>query len=191
MSELIPPGKSGNVEIVHDKASKLEVLRSAVKGIMTEERTHVRLLIDCRCWMTDAHLEQRTNRELLYQARGNVLLAGLGIGLVLPPILEKKEVDSVTVIEQNADVIALVAPHFKKVKVVCADIFEWEPPAKTKFETIYFDIWENICVDNLEAMAVLHKKFRKYRAKGGWMESWCRGQLKVEERRERRCGIYG
>lgn len=56
------------------------------------------------------------------------------------------------------------------VTIVQGDIFTYETTAK--FDTIYFDIWDNICGDNWDGMKRLHRKFRSKLRKGGWMSSW-------------------
>ena len=77
-------------------------------------------------------------------------------------------------VEKYQDVIALVAPHHEHAKLtcICADIFNWKPPKNTKYDTIYFDIWNNVCTDNLPEIATLHQRFKYYKAKNGWMGSW-------------------
>ena len=44
------------------------------------------------------------------------------------------------------------------------------------------DIWDDICLDNLETMATLH---RKYGRRCDWQGSWKRDWLKYQQRRER------
>lgn len=122
--------------------------------------------------MTDAEFERKTNSDFMSKAQGDVLIAGLGIGLILDPLFE--HCSSVTVIEKNADVIALVAKHYQKATVIHADIFDWTPPAGTKYQTIYFDIWPDFGEDQIDEGKTLEKKFRKYLNKGGYMQSWSR-----------------
>lgn len=185
MHTLIPQGKFGSAEIVHDRPSRMEIMRASFKGIHTEDRVHTRLLINGGVIMTDAAFEKRTNVDVVLAARGDVLIAGLGIGLILVPILAKKEVKRVVVVEKNADVIFLVEPHLrhKKLQVIHADIFEFSPTADWKFDTIYFDIWPDICGDNLGQMKSLAAKFRRHRRKGAFVNSWCKARLEYEERR--------
>jgi spermidine synthase len=106
-------------------------------------------------------------------------------------VLDKPEVESVTVIEKYQDVIDLVAPHYAhpKLTVICADIYEWTPPKGTVYDTIYFDIWPNICTDNLKDMEKLHRRFASKLNKANphrWMDSWLKDALKAQLRREKR-----
>ena len=129
--------------------------------------------------MSDTQMERDSNKEVVERARGNVLIAGLGLGLVLKPILAKSSVETVLVIEKHKDVIALVAPAFKddeKLTIMREDIYTWEPPAR-HFDTIYFDIWPNISTDNLKGIHRLHRRFKPALRAKGWMESWMREDL--------------
>jgi spermidine synthase len=134
--------------------------------------------------MSDTLMEKSSNVGVINNASGHVLIAGLGIGLILPAILAKKEVLSVTVIEKYKEVIDLVEPHLhslpggEKLHVIESDIFTWKPAKGKKFDTIYFDIWPNVCTDNLREMATLHRKYARCKTSDGWINSWKRTHLK-------------
>jgi hypothetical protein len=53
--------------------------------------------------------------ELVAQARGDVLLSGLGIGCALHALLAIPEVDTITVVEKSADVIGIISPAFPEL----------------------------------------------------------------------------
>ena len=57
------------------------------------------------------------------------------------------------------------------------------PARGQKWDVIYFDIWPDICTDNLQEMDALHKKYNRCKVRGGWMNSWQREWLKMERRR--------
>jgi spermidine synthase len=166
----IPPGTIGVAKLIHDSPDPLTRMRAARDGQPLNREKYARLIIRGKLYMTDAEFERWTNVDFVQAAKGDVLIAGLGIGLILDPIIPKST--SVTVIEREPDVIKLVSPHFPSVKVVEADIEKWEPPKGTKYDTIYFDIWPDICEGDLMIAKRLHSKFRKYLRKGGWMRSW-------------------
>jgi hypothetical protein len=81
------------------------------------------------------------------RATGRVLLTGLGIGMCLQALLRKPEIDHVTVVEECADVLYLVEPHYRAIfgldRFTCvhADAFCWYPPIGTRFDYAYHDIW--------------------------------------------------
>lgn len=135
--------------------------------------------------MSDTPMEIRTNREFIEEAHGDVLIAGLGMGLVVLSIQDKPEVKRVVVVEKYhelADFILSQIPYNTKVFVYVDDIFSFELNAGTKFDTIYFDIWDEISGDNYPQTKVLHKRFRKYLNKDSnlhwWMDSWRRADFK-------------
>lgn len=194
--DRLNPGKKGVAEIKHIEISEKESSFTSIRAMVTRKDeyvapgTYTQLLINGKIMMSDTSMEKRTNRDLLYQAHGHVLVAGLGIGMVLLPLLKSGKIESVTVVEKYQEVIDLVSPSFAefgdKLKIVCADIFEWKPEKGTKYNTIYFDIWPTITTDNLPEMATLHRRFAKCKAEGGWMGSWCKQELLSRKRGENR-----
>lgn len=173
MHKVIPPAEVGAARIIHDSPDKFTRLRASLARQPLNCDTYTRLLINGELWMTDAEYELATNYDAVRSARGDVLIAGLGIGFILRPMLAKPEVSSVTVIERSADVIALVSPHFPAVKVIEADAYAWEPPSKA-FDFIYFDIWPNVPnADDLADIKALKTRYRKALRKGGKSAAWC------------------
>jgi len=145
--------------------------------------------------MSDTVHEQRTNREVVRQARGDVLIAGFGIGMILVPILLKPEVKTVTIIEISEEVPKMVLsylPNKEKLTVIYADIMEWKPPKGQIWDVIYFDIWDHIGSSNYEQMKTLHRRFgRKKRAwMGSWCEDYCREAYKRERREKKEWDLY-
>jgi hypothetical protein len=117
--------------------------------------------------MSNTPMEKNTNREIICWANGDVFIAGLGIGLIVLPIQEKEDVKSITVLEKYPEIIELVGnqlPLNNKVKIIQGDVFEHEFSKGTKFDTIYFDIWDYVNEDVYkEEMLPLKKKYRKYK----------------------------
>ncbi len=129
--------------------------------------------------MSDTSMERRTNVDVVERAHGHVLIAGLGIGMILRPILENPRVASVTVVEKYAEVIELNRRsgfdlNHHKLRIVNADIFEWKVPGPLRWHVIYFDIWNTIGRENRPEMDELHRRFEETLVPGGWMESWRR-----------------
>jgi hypothetical protein len=185
------PVTYGIAAVDHVEVTRLQSMMSSFHpGEYCDEGTYCRLLVNGRIMMSDTRMEHLTNYEVVRQAHGNVLIAGLGLGMILHPILAKKEVLSVTVIEKYADVIALVEPTVqnKKLTIIEGDIYEWKPAKGTKYETLYFDIWSEQSTDCLEEMRTLHLRFKPFKVKEGWMNSWRREELKNQKRRDDRSG---
>jgi spermidine synthase len=141
--------------------------------------------------MSDTLMELESNWPAVCRANGRVLIAGLGLGLILVPMLASPRVEQVTVVEREVDVITLVGPAFAehtasgRLSLICADIFSWRPPQGARYDTIYFDIWPDIAVTNLPAIARLHRRYARWLKRSNpdaWMGSWQHQQL-LEERR--------
>lgn len=123
--------------------------------------------------MSDTPAEYWDHSEAIRKATGDVVLNGLGLGLVLAEILKKPEVKSVTVIERSSEVLALVAPHFDvpRVTIIECDALKWTPPKGQRIGLAWHDIWDTISSDNLDEMKTLH---RRYGRRADWQGSWCR-----------------
>ena len=116
--------------------------RAMRDGIMPG--TYIRLTHNGECVMSDTNMEKNTNREFCSKAHGDIIIGGLGIGMIIMAIQDKPEVKSITVIEKNQEVIDLVASQLdfnEKVNIICADVFEWKPERGVKYDMAYMDIW--------------------------------------------------
>ena len=170
----------------------LRAMRDGGSMFYVNSGKYVKLLIDGHLMMSDMGMERRSNRNFIQIANGRVLIAGLGIGLIIHNILQRKPINDriteIIVIEKYQDVIDLVAPKFNdpRLKIICADIFDWKPNKGEKFDTIYFDIWPDICEDNLIEIKQLHNKFKSYLNRNNtnaWMDSWLKDFLQAKRRR--------
>jgi SAM-dependent methyltransferase len=176
---VLSPAKIGAAEIVIDSPSGLDRIRGSMEGQPLTKSRYARLLVNGKVIMTDAEFEQRTNR-IVFRAGGDALVAGLGLGMILQPLLDR--CNSVTVIEKSKDVIALVGPAFPRCRIIEGDIFEWQPENGTTYDFIYFDIWGDFSEDDLEDSEKLHKKFKRRLRRGGTMASWVATAIKCSRR---------
>lgn len=179
MHEIIPPGARGDAVIEHMTITDGGGLHAQLHGYGTRNGTYAVLKIGGRVVMSDTDMEQRTNREAVLFARGDVLIGGLGLGMIILPVLRRENVQSVTVVERNSNVIALVAPALsahtgkKPLTVIEGDVFTWRPANKGRqFDFVYLDIWTDLCVDDIGERQRLHRRFRPYLRKGGKVTSW-------------------
>src|ERR1700694_2732231 len=105
--------------------------------------TYTCLRRDATQFMTDFYDEWWTQREGIAQALsrgGDVLVTGLGLGLVVDAMLRSAEtpVQHVTIIEFSPDVVRLVEPHLRsryreRVEVIEAEAFIWGRPGGRRF----------------------------------------------------------
>jgi hypothetical protein len=190
MTLVIPKAKSGDFEIKRYKITKQDISVANIRTInhpyeVPPKKGTVTILARISeqsfgddVIMSDSEFDKHTNSNILRIAHGNILIAGLGIGMILIPLLKKKDVQTITVIEKEQDVINLVYKHIKKydkknkLEVIHDDIFSIELSKERKFDVMYFDIWNNVCGDNYSQMKTLKKKFSKNRAKHCTIVSW-------------------
>jgi hypothetical protein len=96
-------------------------------------------------WMSDLPCEMfQMHRELAVNARGNVLVGGLGLGIVVRMAALKRSVRSVTVVDRQPEVIEMVGPYLSgKTTVIQADINEYvKTVERGRFDVALLDTWQ-------------------------------------------------
>lgn len=177
----VPEGSSGHWKVerftVAGNDAKFERLRAAFNGgRYVPEGTYTWLKRSNYTVMSDTPDEIRDHLGAIGNAHGDVLINGLGLGVVLQAVARKPEVNKVTVIEKSPDVITLVAPYYThlygdKIEIIEDDALNFKPAKGSRFDMVWNDIWDDICADNLEDMKKLHRKYGRYT---DWQGSWCR-----------------
>lgn len=176
LHSVVPAKAIGSAKVVHDSPDALTRLRAARDGQPLRADKYTRLFVDGELWMTDADFECATNSRFVDFAEGDVLVGGLGLGLIIRPILAKAEVNTVTVIERSADVISLIEPTLPspKLNIIHADVRSWELPKKRCFNVIYLDTWRDVPnSDQRDDIKGLRARYRKTLRGGGWIAAWC------------------
>jgi len=180
----VPPGRSGDWYIekfsVNKDQARLFNLRCRNPFERIKPGDYTRLRYGQEVVMSDTPMEVYSNRWIIHKSFGNVLLNGLGLGMVLQSLLRCEDIKYVAIIEISKDVIKLVEPHYKKMfgddrfTVIHANALEYKFPKNTpKFDFIWHDIWTYICGDNYEEMKKLHRKYGRF--------AWCQKSWKREE----------
>lgn len=160
---ILQEGKCGDFEI-----KKFEITQNNFRAMLdgTMPGNYVSLRNKGECVMSDTPMERRTNSWFVVNAHGDVLIGGLGIGMILLAIQDKECVNSITVIEKNQEVIDLVAPQLplnSKVTIIHADVFDWKPERGKKYDCVYMDIWNGINRDIYKTeMVPLKRKYARY-----------------------------
>lgn len=184
----VPEGVSGPWTVerfeVSDQDARFSRLRAACGHgrELVRAGSYTRLMRDLTVVMSDTQTEIRDHVAPVYNATGCVLLAGLGLGVVLDAILCKPEVDHVTVVEKSADVIVLIGPHYQerfgdRLTIVNADVFEFKPEKGKHWDVAWFDIWDEICSDNLPEITNLKRLYPRRRA--AWRGFWCEREMRA------------
>lgn len=102
-------------------------------------------------WMEVIPHEIATMEEYVTQAKGDILLYGLGLGYVAYMCGRKKEVTSLTIIEQDPDVIEVFQRHFLplfpdggKLRIIEGDALAFAAAApKGAYDSLFADLWHN------------------------------------------------
>lgn len=201
MQDILPEGQSGECHLRHYTVSEIEAELYNMRVMFQRwpywmrlrAGDYVKLIIQGDLWMSDTPMERHTNQDIVIGARGDVLIGGLGLGMIPSALLlpdskyHRTDIRSVTVIEKNPDVIALIAPHltYPNLRILEADVFTWKPDQK--FDTIYMDIWSDISSDNVPEIARLHRRYGRYLNRnnpGHCMSSWLVSYVRKMRRKQ-------
>ena len=182
MCEILKEKTIGDFAIHHFEIDEHD-LYARLHGI--ESGKYVKLTQNEEVVMSDTKMEKETNAAFVRSAHGNVLVGGLGIGLIVLAIQDKEDVETITVLEKNKEVIDLVQnqlPLNEKVRIVQDDVFTYTP--QDKYNTIYLDVWNCINEDIYEhEMKPLMSKYRKHLVAkkddpNRYIDCWCRLEAK-------------
>jgi len=142
-----PPRKVGSAEIATTRYKRGTYLMERVDGYdlykLDKPITIHVLRIDGEEVMVDDPLHWHGMRGLAEHAEGNVLIGGLGLGLILHHMVNNAKVTHITVVEKNPDVITAVAdllPKDDRIEIVEGDIFDplW---VTSDYNTVIVDIF--------------------------------------------------
>ncbi len=126
-------------------------------------------------WMSDTPMEFETTKNAVNNSKGDVLECGIGIGMFVHYASKRDEVKSITIVEQEKDVVDLVYPVVKnkKTNTIIGDAIEFLKNTDKKFDFIHIDIWASVTTPYLEIDKVLKIARKKLKPKGivsCWLE---------------------
>lgn len=120
-------------------------------GYFEQEFTYPAVLEGDTIWMSIIPHEIETMKEPIKNAKGRVLVLGLGLGYYLFHILNKKDVVSIDVIENDKRIISLfnkylinLFPHVEKLNIIFDDGIEYLKKTNKQYDYIFSDIWHNV-----------------------------------------------
>ena len=143
----IPEGISGDYEIAHytnETEDNMWQVYLEMKGetddaftVLTKEGCPMPI-------MQDSEAEYNEHQWLWDNMSGDVLVGGLGIGMINQALIDNPNVTSVTIVEISQDVVDLVwddCPKDDSFSLVVADFETWTPPEGTTYDVIWCDAW--------------------------------------------------
>ena len=144
----VPHYRTGRVGTWELKRQFQPVLRGYFRGLQTAAENYVLTRSDW-VWMSLSPVEIESLAPHVANMRGHVVIAGLGMGLALYNALLRPAVRRVTVVERDADVIALFEairdpdwPCADRFMIERADARTWRSPALVDY--LYADIWDKL-----------------------------------------------
>lgn len=101
-------------------------------------------------WMSLGPRELESQAHHALYACGHTVIMGLGMGLLLFNVIAQEQVERVTVVEEDINVIELLHkiaqpstwPGWEKVSFVVADALTWQPDSPVDFLSV--DIWPKL-----------------------------------------------
>ena len=185
----VPEGRVGPWAIERftvPKEPNIEMMRLALAGRPVPPGEYTRLTHDRRgVIMSDTPAEIRDHSGFFGRLRARfsdvkprrVLIHGLGMGMALRYALLQDHVEHVDVVEIDADVIALVGPHYAddRLTIHHGDALDFRFPPGTTWDLAWHDIWDEISADNLAQIARLK---RRYGRRVDWQAAWCEWQMR-------------
>ena len=174
----IPTVKVGNSELKYEQYKAFEgfvcddIIQTregrqiAQIGFFNKPFKFPAVLENDRIWMTITPNEIETMKEAVAGASGKVLTYGLGLGYYAYMVSKKEDVDSITIVDKNEDVIRLFKthilpqfPHADKVRIVKADAFDYakNQMPKENYDFVFTDLWHDVS-DGID----LYLKMKKY-----------------------------
>jgi hypothetical protein len=143
-----PDKKVGSAEITHVKYPPGNYRMEGVDGYVFYEISSplkvTELKVDKEVVMVDDPLHWVGMKRLAEHCKGDTLIAGLGLGLILHHLKSNDEVTSIDVVELNPDVIELISPLIPKnykMDIINEDIRSYELTELGEYDSILFDVW--------------------------------------------------
>lgn len=114
----------------------------------------------------------RLRNSCLQNSYGSVFLSGLGLGLLVDALLERKSVEKICVVEIDADVISLCGSKYANDSRVCifnANVFDYFPSDGEFFQAVWHDVWETFWIEEKKQAEALCARWKKH---SNWQGAW-------------------
>lgn len=116
----------------------------------TTKTKYLALLENGTVWMSITPNEINTMEKDIKEAKGNVLVMGLGLGYYPFMVSNKEDVNKITIVEMNKDIIDIfknnilpLFPHKEKIEVINDDATKYIKKNHAHYDTIFIDLWHN------------------------------------------------
>lgn len=132
--------------------------------------------------MCSTELELLTNKPFIDNVTGDVLIVGLGLGMVVFPLLTEDSITSITIIEKELDLIDFVGLKISemdinnKVTILVGDAYNHYDRLDTnkKYDTIFLDFWNQIDMSNVDEVTSMKQYYSPFlKNETSKIISWC------------------
>ncbi len=139
--------------VCNDIETTAEGLQIPQIGVFAEQFAFPAVMQDQRIWMTVTPNEVETMKTPLMHATGNVLTYGLGLGYFAYMASLKPDVQSVTIVERDKDIIQLfktcILPQFaekQKIAIIADDAFHHAAHVlpSGNYNYVFADLWHDV-----------------------------------------------
>lgn len=140
------PGRIGSLRVGQGRLPFL--VRGYFTGLQVTGGENWLMVDGGTTWMSCSPAELESVAPLYRAAVGDVVVMGLGLGVLLAAVKHKPGVRSVTVVEMDPRVVTLCEHLLDGVEVVVADARVWRPDRT--FDVVLADIWPRFMDEAIE-----------------------------------------
>jgi hypothetical protein len=165
-ASLYPDGKVGKARLKTANYTRGQYQCYGIKGFDFFQAMRPlpikSLQVAGKTWMVDDPPHWWAMEEHATFYRGHVVVAGLGLGLIVHTLAACPDVERITVVEVEPDVITLVQPHLPpsaKVEIVAGDFWEWEGQPDGVFYDLFVGDGLTLAAEALRTMLELRERF--------------------------------
>lgn len=145
---------ANTIMVYQEKSRDLDTLMPINSYFICDQPLRLPAIVEgstSACWMSVEPLEITSFQKFIDEAKGHVCLCGCGLGYVAYMLSIKEDVESITIVELNSDIISIfeiyILPQFKnktKIQVVERDAIEYLSNTNlSRFDYINVDIWRD------------------------------------------------
>ena len=147
-----------------------------------ENYSDVYLFENGKLVMTSTEFELLTNKPFLNNAFGDVLIFGLGLGLIVYPLLNDNIINSIKIVELSPNIISYIGNKIKendinnKVTIFSGDAYNYfnYMNENEKYDTIYFDFWLELNENNINEITTIKDLYSPFlKNEKSFIMSWC------------------
>ncbi len=150
-------------------------------NVLATDNPAIAAIFPAKAWMSDSGEERCMMFAAAKQAKGHVLVGGLGLGIYPQCVLAlQRPIVSMTIIERNPDIIDLMTSawlqthpeHAEHVTIIEGTIEAYLSDTERIFDTVYLDTWEDADPRFLAHVNYLLTLASRHCAVGGTMQCW-------------------